>query len=650
MQDLQALSYRITRVTHSSAATCMDYAHWDETYQQIDHPDKRWIYNNLYTGLVDSFKFDVMILQDSSGKIVWQHGLDNRIIHDIGRYQLLNNCTHRKESSGIIKLADNTYSYAVMSVVKSTSASTPNGMLLVARHVNQKFLADLAEGTDHRIMLCQLNNKSIGRRVLGRSSNIPPVLAHMLSQWKVVKKPSLETSKDQMISYAYLPICDVSGRTVATLVDSCRRDNLVAYIHVIRQMSFILTMLCAAVSIVGLTYSRNRSLAIRAHKDELTGLFNHGYLQERLKEEVIRAERYERPLSVLMLDIDHFKVVNDSYGHSIGDQALKSVSETVLAAVRDMDFVARYGGEEFVVVLPETEFKQAIACAERIRRAVEVRAIHAKCTDKGAPTYADLHITVSLGVASFPGDAQSPADLIVAADTALAGAKRTRNAVFAYQDMLDDQHSGNSRLVSLDGFLRDSSISTVRPLVAAIDTRDPGSAYHSEKTAEYAVAIGVELGFSTQDLSLTCKAALLHDVGKIGISDLILTKDGKLSLDEMEIVKGHSAVGADILAKSPQLAPVAVLVLHHHERYDGKGYPDGLTGNKIPLISRVLAVADTLDAMTSQRSYHTPASFKEAIEELQRLAGTQFDPDVVEATTRVVRRIIRQQDNHRQAA
>jgi HD-GYP domain-containing protein (c-di-GMP phosphodiesterase class II) len=257
---------------------------------------------------------------------------------------------------------------------------------------------------------------------------------------------------------------------------------------------------------------------------------------------------------------------------------------------------------------------------------------------------------VSVGVASYPEDGVAAADLIQAADAALMEAKRARNAVYAFRDILSNSESNPKRIAALDGFLRDSSISTIRPLVAAIDTRNPGSVRHSEKAAEFAVAIGREMDLTTQELALACKAALLHDVGMVGVPDHLLAKSDPLNDEETSIIRRHCRLGADIILQSPQLAGVAEIVLRHHERWDGTGYPGALVGDEIPIIARVMAVASALDAMTSPRSYKEPMSLQQALQEMRAQSGKQFDPQVVEAAARVVRAVLDQQEDEKAAA
>ncbi|MGC8862484.1 MAG: bifunctional diguanylate cyclase/phosphohydrolase [Armatimonadota bacterium] len=516
-------------------------------------------------------------------------------------------------------------------------------MLVLARVVDTRMLSDLAPGTGHRVVFCSAEGEVTSAAHLGSFRALPQAVASAISGSRFPDGKTVEMSTDNNTSYGILPLHDLAGKPLGVLIDVRSIAAMMASLSVIKQMSVSLMLLCAVIAAVGFGYLSNRALALRAHRDELTGLYNHGYLQDYLRSQVQLAERYDRPLAVIMVDIDHFKFVNDSHGHATGDAVLKALAQTMLRTMRATDVAARYGGEEFVVVMPETDLPQALAAAERLRAAVQELTVPVVGL-KGQPrTAVELTFTVSLGVASYPDDGRSAPELLEAADAGLMEAKRTRNTVCAYRDVVKDAESKQKRITALGGFLRDSSIATIRPLVTAIDTREPGSVLHSQKTAEFAVAIGREMGLTTHELAHACKAALLHDVGMIGVPDQILTKSDKLTSEELSVVRQHCRLGADIILQSPQLAVVADIVLHHHERWDGQGYPAGLAGNKIPLAARIIAVADSLDAMTSPRSYKKAMSLQQALEELRAQSGKQFDPDVVEAAGRVIEGMLEQQ-------
>lgn len=641
-RNTSALSARLERRLDTDLAICRDYAHWDDIYDQIRHADPEWIRTNLELGVGTSFGFSIAVLWDRGGEAVWAKGVDGAMLRELADLRVLERSLKGEPVKGLISLDGRAYTCAAVSIHTSSHGGEARGVLIVARLMDRQFVDTLAAGADSRTAFIYSSGHITFPENLGRLETVPQPLVDLMAGGAPIEAPAVMESTDGATSYGVLPILDINGARIGVLVNASSRARLMQNLSTIRQMSIALMLLCVVIGAAGTSYFRNRALAIRAQRDELTGLYNHGYLQECLMNQVQVAERYERPLAVLLLDIDHFKVVNDIHGHHAGDMVLRAVAETLGETVREVDVVARYGGEEFVVVMPETETAQALAAGERLRAAIEDRAVHIRSAVSGPPGPVYLQVTASIGVAAFPGDGLSPTELLAAADSGLGAAKRTRNRVFAFGEIVSDSPATCRRRAALEGFLRDSSISAVRPLVAAIDTRDPGAANHSEKTAEYAVAIGGELGLSTHDLGLACKAALLHDVGMMGIPDHLVTKVGSLSDEEMDVMREHCRLGADILLQSPQLAAAARAVLCHHERYDGQGYPSGLAGGEIPLIARVIAVADVLDALMSPRAYREPLSPVGAMEEVRAQAGGQFDPDVVDAAARAMAQLFGQ--------
>lgn len=646
--SLRAMQGRLAKTQKRDAATCCDYAYWDDIYEQVERPTREWVEVNLDSGIGYSFGFAAAVVQHASGKVIWQSGMNPDKLAALGRYHLLRKCMERQVSSGFVVLGGEVYSCTAAPIRLAGGKGTPRGMVFVGRLVDRSVLADLASG---------LGSGTAFRGTDGRATFAPgpartPGLEDSLTEITgpgLARQPTVEISRDRQWSYGILPVSDIQGRPIGLLADISSRAGVLDGLRAIRRMALFLMLLCGVVAIAGSSYLKNRALALRANRDELTGLYNHGYVQDRLRDLIELARRYEHPTSLLMVDIDHFKFVNDSHGHANGDRVLKAVADLLVETFRTTDVVARYGGEEFVVVLPETDLEEAQAVAERLRQIAQAHTVRSRSA-KASEGSTGISFTLSVGVATFPDDATGSAELVMAADAALLEAKRTRNCVFAYRHILRDQGAEQHRLANLDSFLRDSSLSTIRPLVSAIDSRKPGSANHLDKTAEYAVAMARELGLSTQQLALVCKAALLHDLGEIGVPDYLLTKTGRLSGEETEQIRSHCAIGAQILSQSPSLAPAAELVLCHHERYDGTGYPNGLKGNDIPFISRIISVADSIDAMTSPRPYQETRSLYDALAEIESLSGSQFDPRVVEVAVRVLRRALDAQEHGKAAA
>lgn len=355
---------------------------------------------------------------------------------------------------------------------------------------------------------------------------------------------------------------------------------------------------------------------VKASTDELTGLYNHRHFHERLEEEIARGSRFGSYFSIIMVDIDLFKVYNDIYGHLAGDQVLRKVGKYIASCIRNFDLAFRYGGEEFFIILPETSKEEAYKVAERIRKTIE-----AKTSIRAMP------ITVSVGIANWPSDGVMREEIIRAADAALYCAKNSgRNRTSLFSSSAID---GKETL--LNGTTKQSgSISIIYALAATVDAKDSYTYGHSRKVSEYAIRIAEDMKLPEEQINNIRTAGLLHDIGKIGIPDSILNKQASLTLAEWGPIKTHPEIGVEILRHVIELENCLPLILHHHERFDGKGYPSGLIGDSIPLGARILTIADSYDAMTTPRPYRGRMSCEDALCELQKHSGTQFDPELVE--------------------
>ena len=343
--------------------------------------------------------------------------------------------------------------------------------------------------------------------------------------------------------------------------------------------------------------------------DPLTGLGNLRHFDDRLARELERAGRKGNSVALCLVDVDDFKRVNDGFGHPAGDRVLAHLG----TRLRHGGEAFRLGGDEFALLLPGYEATAAAAAAaavvDRIA-ATEVEPVKA--------------VTVSAGVAAYPEHADAPAELVRVADAALYQAKeRGKNRVRV--------HRPGPRVVApIPGALDEEGFRAAATLAQAVDTRDAYTGRHSTRVAELAAQLALRLGLDMADVELTRLAAGLHDVGKLAVPDQILLKPGPLTSDERLEVERHPHVGSR-LADALGIEPVADCILHHHERFDGNGYPGVLGGTEIPLGARIILVADAYDAMTSDRVYRTRLSRDEARAELERCAGTQFDPEIVSA-------------------
>jgi diguanylate cyclase (GGDEF)-like protein/putative nucleotidyltransferase with HDIG domain len=365
-----------------------------------------------------------------------------------------------------------------------------------------------------------------------------------------------------------------------------------------------------------------------ADQDPVTGLLNHRAIHQRFKSEFERASATASPLSIIMMDLNDFKFFNDTYGHPIGDQVLQSVARTLQSVQRDTDILGRYGGDEFIAILPDTDAEGGRCFAERLRALMARNGFSRNVNLEGASCGISIPITLSCGVASFPSDSNNYHELITMADANLYQAKLSKGGI----ETTSEVRRSRGQLRTSGG-----SFEFLEGLVTAVDNKDSYTRRHSEDVTEFALWIAEELGFSEDAMYTIRVGGLLHDVGKIGVPDGILRKPGSLTNEEFEVVKRHPVLGALIVSGIPDMAPIVDIVRSHHERWDGKGYPDQLSGEDIPLLGRLMAVADAFSAMTTTRPYRLAMSWEVAMHEIEAGSGKQFDPQMAQAFLRVAR-------------
>ena len=362
-------------------------------------------------------------------------------------------------------------------------------------------------------------------------------------------------------------------------------------------------------------------LLSQATCDPLTGLLNHRAFQERVESEVGRAQRYGRPLALVLLDLDHFKTINDAYGHQAGDAALMHAARLLEMGARTGDVLGRIGGDEFALLLPETSTVQALPIAERW--AEEFRA---------APVGVAAHLTMSVGVCDLT-HANGYRELLQLADSALYWAKsQGRDTVVAYSPDTVDVFSDGERV---DRMERMQALIAIRSLARSIDAKDSPNQDHSERVAVIVRELAQAAGWPPVRAVQLAEAARIHDIGKICVPEDVLRKPGLLTPAEHELVKPHAVVGAQ-MARDALGDEQVLWIEQHHERFDGTGYPYGLVGAEISEGADLLALADSWDVMTTERSYSPPKPEQQALAECLSLAGSQFSPTACKALEAIV--------------
>ncbi|MDP9339932.1 MAG: diguanylate cyclase [Acidobacteriota bacterium] len=415
----------------------------------------------------------------------------------------------------------------------------------------------------------------------------------------------------------------------------------------------------------------------QAITDGLTGVKTHRFFMEALSAEWKRSTRAARSFALVLMDLDRFKFVNDFYGHLEGDLVLQRVGHILETNCRRSDVVARYGGDEFVILMPETNMEHARQLSSKLRACVTADSL-----------LREKNISASFGIACYPLHGSSPQELIQVADASMYLSKHQGGNTVSTADHFDPNEAKKWKRDVLEAYLGvtlkrlfstgpeafeeiysrlkqfteslamtepvtdkpaaplqgpqalpQAVLDTVTSLAFAIDAKDHYTQGHSQKVSAYAALIAEAMSMTEAEVDEVRLGAILHDIGKVGIPEIILNKGGALNPDEWETMKGHVIFGAKILEPLTPLARIREMVLHHHEYFDGSGYPDALVGTEIPLGARIIAVADAYDTITSDRVYKKGRLSSDALKELERCANAQFDARIVEVFVRTMRQL-----------
>ncbi|MFH1355467.1 MAG: HD domain-containing phosphohydrolase [Candidatus Omnitrophota bacterium] len=378
-------------------------------------------------------------------------------------------------------------------------------------------------------------------------------------------------------------------------------------------------------------------------RDNLTGVYNYQYVMERLPAEIYRAKRYGASFSMALIDIDYFKSINDNYGYQVGDVLLADFAHFIKRLLRKSDILARYSGEEFIILMPYADKLDCLYLANRLIAKISAHTFRIKGMR--------IKVKMSVGAATLSDDSgcNSRDKLLNAVDKALQRAKEGGgNIALSFSDLYskkrlpahkmntyEEIHALKRKLKKLSDSVDQVVLESIYAFSKSLEARDDYTAEHAEDMVSLVLKLGNELGLSKEMLDSLEKGAMLHDIGKIGISDAILRKKSKLTQHEYRIIKTHPKIGAEIIRAIHFLKDVVPIVLHHHERWDGKGYPSGLKEREIPILARIVSITDAYQALTSDRPYRKAYSKKEAFKILRAEANQYFDKDLVDTLIRI---------------
>ena len=439
--------------------------------------------------------------------------------------------------------------------------------------------------------------------------------------YRLYKKP-----EDYMIAFSGILLLGPSTfDTFSLLLFDGELMRVGAYGIVFYSIAILLIALTNYIEYQNLIYSENRIIELEKERlkhalifDELTGLYNHTHFYETFSNRINMKNEH---MDIIFIDIDKIRPINDLLGYDIGDKIIKGIADEILNVIDDKKAVYRFGGEEFIIIYNRMNFEvPSIIIADEIRKKII-------SNEKLQALSRYLPLTLSIGIAKYPEDSIDSKLVISKAQKAMIFAKLNgRNRVCIYNPDIESKLESDNEI----NYKNQVLIKFVYSLASAIDLKDTYTGFHSEEVSRFSMMIADELVLSEKQKYAIRLGGLLHDIGKLSISDTIIRKKGKLTDEEYSIIKEHPKSGSDIVSQIVDNNDIISCVRSHHERYDGKGYPDGLKGEEIPIVARITCIADAYHAMISKRSYRDEMSKEEALLELENNKGTQFDSKIVD--------------------
>jgi len=477
----------------------------------------------------------------------------------------------------------------------------------------------MTEETLHRISTVKLTSEDLRKMPKGEA---PHISLSELFRDATLKLIAAEVQQDQAQSFAAVPFSGKSGLHGVMIVASRSQ-------HKFNQDDMELLGIVGKQTRASI---ENAMLALEVSRlatiDRLTGLYNKAYFQQRLEEETARSSRYGLEFSIVLFDVDGFEAYSARRGPAAGNEIIRMLGVSARDCIREVDTAYRYGKSKFAIILLHTGASGAEVVAERLQqKASDIFALMRRSSG--------FKLTISLGIASFPSDDPSPEGLVHRAEAALTKAKqRGGDQACLASNTPDSIGAASSDIPEATKNVKELSTSNIYAMAAAVDANNHNT--HSKNVAKHVVAIGEVLGLTNRKIRQLRTAAILHDIGKSSMPYSITRKSGLLNEEEQQTLRKHPELGAAIVDQIPELDYCAPAIRHHHERYDGSGYPSGLKGEQIPIEARIIAVAEAYDTMTTTYPYRQALSPQEAIEKLRQHINTKFDPEVVLAFIKAV--------------
>jgi len=642
----------------------IDYAVWDDTYNRIDDPviDLEFMDENFGDWMPEYYGVSTLYLLDRNFDIVYSYDDSQELFNILKNSTFIQSVLNVHEYNyalkyhGLLKHEGTLFQIAISPVLKSDTSGPNMGLLILLKPIDKELITTFEETTGRhyfftydsqllavngsfninnddimsfegiykneshiytKSLLTDINGNQCGYLGIQKERSIYNNTKRLLIKNAIyillISLTLLAGLRFTMLKYVLTPIKEMENQ-----LGAMDQSDSLAHI-LIKGPEEIITCSRTFNNMIDKLFDAHKtteSLTLLTNTDELTGLYNHRYIFEHFNS---LQETKKEPIYAILVDIDRFKMVNEAVGYNMGDLYLRQVATLMKDIIKIDGTIFRYSGEIFLALIPEMTEITIYNVAERIRKGIESAAYFKDY---------NLHfpITASIGIAAYPDDGLEISEVLLNAEYAINYSKfNGRNQITRYTSNLE--HSINKELV--DEYQEiEHLIDSVMAMAEAIDSKDSYTGKHSHSVAEVSILIAEKLNLNQIDKDDLRIGALLHDTGKIGLSDAILHKKDQLTPAEYSIIKSHPKLGYNIVRHFVRNKDILACVRNHHERWDGRGYPDQMLGDRIPLFARIISAADTYHAMASQRPYRKALSNKKIIQEFRAHSNTQFDPKI----------------------